>query len=137
MTFSVDRGAWLFRHYDTYDDETPYRFRFVRWVESAGRDDLAAVEILDEWNDYKGRLVSRAVLAARHVGYDLRAIEMSALPVHVHIMTTPPEADANADPFDVPNLVRMAWATAAPVDVPLSEPQAFQAFTVRPDPSAR
>lgn len=133
MTYSLDRGDWLFRQYDTSDDRTPYRFRFLRWVGSGGRDDLAAVAV-DGWVDWQGRAVDHAVLAARHSGFDLHALTLDQWPAHVHILTTRPEL-VGADHFDPSSFSRTAWATVEPVDVTLPPTPEFQAFTVRRDPS--
>jgi hypothetical protein len=134
VTLSLDRGPWLFRHFDTYDDVTPYRFRFLRWVESGERDDLAAVEIVDPWASWEGEPIALAVLAARHVGTDLRSLEAADLPAHVHILTSAFDM-SGVDHFKPSDLARTAWATVAPVGAALPEPPAFQAAIVRPDPT--
>jgi hypothetical protein len=49
VTYAISEGSWLFRRFDTDDDETPFRFSFLRWVKSGDRDDFAAIEIVDSW----------------------------------------------------------------------------------------
>ena len=131
MTLSVEHGSWQLRQFDTDDDVTPYRFRFLRWVELGDRDDLAAVEFIDPWTGWKGRGQHRAVLASRHDGYDLRALEPSELPAHVHLMTSAPELD-DARHFEPGELARTAWATIEPVGAVLPEQPAVAIRTIRP-----
>lgn len=130
MTFSVDQGSWIIRQFDTADDETPYRFRFLRWVEFDGRGDLAAVEFIDLWGTSYGPGLQRAVLAARHSGYDLRSLVVEDLPVHVHVMTSTPELQ-DATHYLPGDLQRSMWATIEPEGVELPQAQAVSAFRVR------
>lgn len=115
MEYSISEGAWLFRRFDTKDEETPFRFRFLRWVRCGDRDDFAAIEIVDPWANSQGVFVSRAFLAARHVGVDLRALGDGDIPAHVHILLTAPEM-LDAIEIDANSFRRDAWATIEPVD---------------------
>jgi hypothetical protein len=130
MTLSVEHGSWILRQFDTDDDVTGYRFRFLRWVELDARDDLAAIEFVDPWSGWNGRGQHRAVLASRHVGFDLRALDASELPAHVHLMTSEPELE-DATHFEPGELARTAWATIAPVDAVLPEQPQVAVRTIR------
>lgn len=131
MTLSIDRGEWLLRQFDTYDDETPYRFRFMGWVSLGDRHDLASIEFIDPWTGWNGRGRHRAVLAARHAGVDLRSMNDEQLPVHVHLMTSEPDLE-DAQSFESGELARTAWATVEPVGADLPELPAVAVKTIRP-----
>jgi hypothetical protein len=115
VAYTISGGSWLFRRFDTDDDETPFRFSFLRWVKCGVRDDFAAIEIVDPWTNYRDELVRHAFFAARHEGVDLRALEAVNIPAHVHLLTTSPEL-IDAAEID-PNLFqRAAWMTVEPSD---------------------
>lgn len=135
MRFALDRGDWIFRQFDSGDDVTSYRFRFVRWVTVGDRTDIAEVELLDEWKDWQGERVTRAIFAARHAGVDLRGLRLGDLPAHVHLMTAPASAFETGQ-FAPAELSRTAWATIEPVGVQLNPRPEVQVATIRLDPSA-
>jgi hypothetical protein len=115
VSYAISEGSWLFRRFDTYDDETPFRFSFLRWVKSGDRDDFAAIEIADSWMNYREEVVHRAFFAARHEGVDLRALEAGDIPAHVHLLTTSPEL-IDAAEIEPNQFERAAWVTVEPRD---------------------
>lgn len=115
MTYSLADGAWLFRRFDTDDDETPFGFSFLRWVTVGNRDDFAAIALAELWETSSRARVSRAFFAARHVGVDLRALGADDIPAHVHLLTTRPDI-VEALEIDSDEFERTAWATVEPVE---------------------
>ena len=113
VAYAISDGSWLFRRFDTNDDETSFRFSFIRWVRCGERDDFAAIEIVDRWTNYRDEPFRRAFLAARHEGVDLRALEPDNIPAHVHLLTTGPELIDEAE-IDPNQFQRAAWMTVEP-----------------------
>ena len=115
MDYTIAEGLWVFRRFDTYDDETPFRFTFLRWVISGDRDDFAAIEITDTWTDYRDVVHDRVFLAARHVGVDLCALKEDDIPAHAHLLTAPAEL-LNESDIDPDQFQRDSWITVEPAD---------------------
>ncbi len=115
VTYSLADAVWLFRTFDTEDDETPFRFSFVRWVTVGDRDDFAAIALAEPWETSSRARVARVFFAARHVGVDLRALDADEIPAHVHLLTTRPDI---VDALEIgPNeFERTAWATVEPAE---------------------
>lgn len=114
MRYSLDQGRWLFRQFDTNDDETSYRLGFSHWVRCGERTDFAVVEVLDRY-ERRGREYDWALLAARHVGVDLRSLTTQDVPAHVHLLSTPADL-RDAQEVDPATLSREFWLTVEPVD---------------------
>jgi hypothetical protein len=115
MTHTLADGAWLYRRFDTDDDETPFRFSFLRWVTVGDRDDYAAIALAEPWETSSRTRVAQAFFAARHVGVDLRALRFDDIPAHVHLLTTRPDI-VDALEIDSDEFERTGWATVEPVE---------------------
>jgi hypothetical protein len=115
VAYSLDIGEWIFRRFDTKDDETSFSFHFLHWATVDNRDDFAAIQFDEPWETGSGALLETAYFAVRHVGVNLRHLSLSDLPTHAYLMTTRATVDDDSA-IDPNGMVIRAWAQVEPKD---------------------